>query len=111
MPEADSASVVVNIYGKNYTLALAREQTPEHVQQVAQLVDESMRQVSQTHRSPSPLQAAILAALNLVDELFKLQTDYQAAETAITQRTSRLTASLGRAFEELKTDAADSGRS
>ena len=101
MPEANSNSVVVNIYGKNYTFALEPGQTEEQIQRVARFVEDHMRQVQQAHHPQSPLQTAILAGLGLVDELFKLQTDYRAAESDIAQRTSRLAASLGRVFEQV----------
>jgi len=111
MSEADSTRVVVNIYGKNYALALEPGRTAEQVRQIARLVDENMRQVYQTYRSPSPLHTAVLAALNLVDELFRLQTDYRAAESDIAQRTSRLAASLGRIFEQVQVDPIGSDES
>lgn len=108
MPEADSTSVVVNIFGKNYTIALEPDQSADEIRQVAQLVDENLRQVGQTRHSSAPHQTAVLAALNLVDELFQLQTSYQAAESDIAQRTSRLAASLGRVFEQVRVKAISS---
>lgn len=111
MPEADSTSVVVNIFGKNYTIALEPDQSANEIRQVAQLVDKSLRQVDQTRPSSSPLQTAVLGALNLVDELFQLQTSYQAAESDIAQRTSRLAASLGRVFEQVRVNPIGSNES
>lgn len=105
MGESDAARLIVNIYGKNYTFALTPEQRAEHIQQVAQLVDEQMRRAFQEHRLQSPLQLAVLAGLNLVDELFKLRADYQEAEAQIAQRTSRLAASLGRVFQDSGADS------
>ena len=101
MSEADS-SIVVNIFGKNYTLALDPGQTAEQLRQLAQLVDDSMRQVHQVRHPPSPVQTAVLAGLNLANELFELQKSYQATESDITQRTSRLTTSLGRVFTQVQ---------
>jgi cell division protein ZapA (FtsZ GTPase activity inhibitor) len=105
MPEADSNSVAVNIYGKTYTFALDSGKTAEQVQKIAQVVDESMNQIKQAHHPPTPVRTAVLAALNLVDELFQLQTSYRAAESDIAQRTSRLTDSLGRIFEQVQVNA------
>lgn len=99
MAESDAARLIVTIYGKNYTFALTPEQRAEHIQEVAQLVDEQMRRAYQEHHLQSPLQLAILAGLNLVEELQKLRADYQDAESEIAQRTSRLAASLGRVFQ------------
>lgn len=104
MAESDAARLIVAIYGKNYTFALTPDQRAEQIQEVAQLVDEQMRRVSQEHHLQAPLQLAILAGLNLVEELHKLRADYQEAEAEISQRTSRLAASLGRVFQGAGTD-------
>lgn len=108
MPEDVSRSVVVNIFDKNYTLAIGPNQTAAQVREVAQLVDESIRRAKHDHRPPSPVQAVVLAALNLVDELFQLQSDYRTAESDIAQRTSRLATSLGRVFEQVQVDTGSS---
>ena len=100
MPTADDSTVVVNIHDKNYTIALESGQTADQVRELAHLVDAGMREAQDAHSPSSPVQAAVLAGLNLVEELFRLQSDYHAAETDIEQRASRLTASLGRLFEE-----------
>ena len=104
MSEANPNRVTLTIYGKIYTFAPNCEQDAEFIQQVAQLVDDKMHQVHQVHHTQSPGQTAILAGLELVDELFKLRTEYQAAESDIASRTSKLTASLNRVFQESKSD-------
>jgi cell division protein ZapA len=111
MSDTQPTSVVVNIYGKTFTFSLGPDQTAEHVQQAAQLIDEKMREVHEAHHTQSPIQSAVLASLNMVDELFKLQANYQAAESDIAQRTSRLNASLGRAFQSTGLDSATSSTS
>jgi cell division protein ZapA (FtsZ GTPase activity inhibitor) len=108
MPATDDNTVVVNVYGKNYTIALESGQTADQVLEIAQLVDTGMREVRTAHYTPSPVQTAVLAGLNLVEELFSLQSDYHAAETDIEQRASRLTASLGKLFEENRTSVLNS---
>ena len=102
MSEAESTSIVVNIFGKNYSLALDQGQTAEQLRKLAQLVDESMRRVHEVRHPPSPFQTAVLAGLNLADELFELQASYHAAESDITRRTSRLTSSLDRVFTQVQ---------
>jgi cell division protein ZapA (FtsZ GTPase activity inhibitor) len=67
-----------------------------------------MRELQQQKPHQSPLQTAILAGLNLVDELFKMQVDYQSAESDIAQRTSRLTTSLGRVFQDVEIESGQS---
>jgi cell division protein ZapA (FtsZ GTPase activity inhibitor) len=102
-----STNTVVNIFGKNYTLVVDRDHSADLVVQIAQLVDDRMLQVKGELRTGFPLQVAILASLNLVEELLSLQEDYASTESDLAQRTSRLTASLGRLFAEVEaTDSA-----
>ena len=103
-----STNTIVRIFGKNYTLGVDQDHPTEHVQQIAQLVDDRMGQVKSEMSTGSPLQVAILASLNLVEELQSLQEDYASAESDITLRTSRLTASLGRLFAEVEASSLDS---
>ena len=100
MPETDPTSVKVSILDRTFELASENEQSAEHIRQVAQMVDETMRQAQKTDRTRSLLHAAVMAGLNLVDELFRLRAEYQTAESDITQRTSRLTTSLGEFVRE-----------
>ena len=95
MPETDPASVKVSILDRTFELASENEQSAEYIRQVAQLVDETIRQAQETDRTRSLLHAVVMAGLNLVDELFRLRADYETAESDIAQRTSRLTTSLG----------------
>ena len=105
MPASNDTTVVVNIYGKNYVLALEPGQTAEHVRECARLVDAAMSGVQDAHHTPKPVFAAILAGLNLVEELFQLQREFDAAELDIETRASRLTESLGRLFDTNRVDA------
>ena len=103
-----STNTIVRIFGKNYTLGVDLDHPTDHVQQIAQMVDDRMGQVKSEMSTGSPLQVAILASLNLVEELQSLQEDYASAESDITLRTSRLTASLGRLFAEVEASSLDS---
>ena len=103
-----STNTIVRIFGKNYSLGVDHDHPTDHVQQIAQLVDDRMGQVKSEMSTGSPLQVAILASLNLVEELQSLQEDYASAESDITLRTSRLTASLGRLFAEVEASSLDS---
>ena len=111
MSDTDPVRVKVSIFDRLFTFESGRDQTPEHIQQVAQFVDEKMREARQVHHTRSPLQAAVQASLDLVDELFRLQADYQVAESEIAQRTSRLTTSIGRVFQDIGIDSSSSAES
>jgi cell division protein ZapA (FtsZ GTPase activity inhibitor) len=67
---ADSKpSVRINIMDVEYFVT-GYEDT-EYLQQVAALVDRRMRLLNQMHKDLTPLRNAILAALNLADELLR----------------------------------------
>ena len=97
------SSIAVTIHGRTFTFALGPDQSAEQVQQAAQLLDEKMRQARENNGAQAPLQTAVLASMNLVDELLKLQAEYESAESDIEQRTSRLSASINRVFETIET--------
>ena len=59
----------VNIYGTDYPIKGSTN--VEYIKQVAEYVDTKMREVDQNIAVVSTLKVAILAALNIADELFK----------------------------------------
>jgi cell division protein ZapA len=58
--------VTVSIYDQAYHLT---GQNPAHIHRLAGLVDSKMRAVAQQGRTVDSLRVAVLAALNLADEL------------------------------------------
>ena len=68
MSQAQSA--VVNIFGKSYTLS-TEGQDIDYMRRIAHMVDTHMREIEDDVQR-SPLQIAVTAGLNLVDELFEM---------------------------------------
>lgn len=66
--------VKVEIFGDSYSVK-GREST-ENIRMIAGYVDKKMRQVADRNHRLSNVQIAVLAALNIADELRKLQEDY-----------------------------------
>ncbi|SHE33014.1 cell division protein ZapA [Desulforamulus putei] len=66
--------VEVEIFGEYYTLK--GNESPEYMMKVAQIVDKKMVEVSQRNTRLSTNKVAVLTAVNLVDELLKLQEQY-----------------------------------
>ena len=64
-------SVTVNIFGKEYTLKGDAES--DYVQKVAAFVNERMNEVASHSAVASTAKVAILAAVNIADELFREQ--------------------------------------
>ena len=82
--------VKVTIVGEEYTLR--SEETPEHTQAIAAYVDEAIRKIRSGSNLVETHKAAILAAMQIADELFKARTESQ----AVTAATRRLTADVRR---------------
>lgn len=74
MPQVENRVEVV-IFGDRYNLK--GEENPEYMQMLASLVDERMREINARNRRLNMSQTAILAALNIADELVKLRNEYQ----------------------------------
>ena len=67
----EAKSVTVTIFGQAYTLKGGAD--PGYVQEVAAFVDERMREVADNSSVSSVNKVAILAAVNIADELFREQ--------------------------------------
>ena len=63
--------ITVSICGEDYTLLA--EETPRYMQKVAAIVDAKMTEIMASGRI-SRMEAAVLAAANLADELLKQQS-------------------------------------
>ena len=66
-------AVKVTIYGQEYPIRGRGDL--EYIKKVARYVDERMIQIEEQTAITSPSRLAILAALNIADELFSLQRE------------------------------------
>jgi cell division protein ZapA len=65
-----TTSVSVDIYDQTYHL---RAHDPAYIEKLASTVDSKMRAVSASGNTADSLRVAVLAALNIADELLRLQ--------------------------------------
>ena len=65
-----TSSVSVDIYDQTYHL---RAHDPVYIEKLASMVDAKMRAVSANGNTVDSLRVAVLAALNIADELLRLQ--------------------------------------
>ena len=65
----DPETTTVRIFGREYSIR--SENDPEYVRRVAALVDEKMREVSTASSQVTSVRVAILASLNLADEVLQ----------------------------------------
>lgn len=80
---AASEAVKVNIFEQTYSLRSPKG--AEHVRQTAQLVDQRMRQIAAHTTTFELSRVAILAALNIADELRALEAQNEELRLALEQ--------------------------
>jgi cell division protein ZapA len=68
MKSGDGGAEVL-IFGERYTLR--SEDGPDHLNRVAEYVDRKFHEVAQAAQSLAPSKVAVLASLNIADELVK----------------------------------------
>ncbi|HBK53545.1 MAG: cell division protein ZapA [Syntrophomonadaceae bacterium] len=66
--------VAVSIFNEEYVVK--GEENPEYIEMLASFVDRRMKMIQQRNPNLSSTKVAVLTALNLADELNKLQEDY-----------------------------------
>jgi cell division protein ZapA len=91
-------AVSVEIYDQVYLL---RGSDPEYIEKLAASVDQKMRTVAQQGTTVDSLRVAVLAALNIADELARLRVRYdslagsvQASEVSMRSRAGSLSGML-----------------
>ena len=106
-PPAPVESVTVDIYDQRYHL---RGTDTEHIQLLAALVDGKMRAVAAQGATVDSLRVAVLAALNISDELLALREKYTAltgnadhVRTDVKSRADSLAELLDAVLDERKT--------
>ncbi len=73
--------IKVNIVGEEY--AIRSDASPEHTRAVAQYVDQSIKRVLNSSLVVENHKAAILAALQITDELFRARASGESLEEAM----------------------------
>lgn len=90
----DGRVVPVEIYGRRYPVRSSLEQ--EYVARLAAYVDDRMRAASDSTPSGDALRFAVLAALNIADELFRARDANAARDGQIAERAEELERLLDR---------------
>jgi cell division protein ZapA len=75
---ADKPSLIhVDIFGQTYAVKAGAD--PAYVEKLASFVDEQMKEVSRATGAVDSVRIAVLAALNLADECFRLRKELEEA--------------------------------
>jgi len=69
----DRGITTVKIFGKDYPIA--SDQNPEYVRRLADFVDRKMNEIADGGESFSTARVAILACLNIADDLMRTRND------------------------------------
>jgi cell division protein ZapA len=89
----DAKNVVqVQIFGHNYTIR--GEADHEYIMEVSAYVDRKMREITERLPVASLSKVAILASLNIADELFKERKQLENQSRQLNERAARLNAVL-----------------
>ena len=90
---AEKPSLVhVEIFGQAYSLTAGAD--PGYVEQLAAHVDAQMRAVGQSAGAVDSLRVAVLAALNIADECFRLRAGTDGAAGEAARRVAEMTREL-----------------
>ena len=91
-----STKTQVEIFGGVYSVRGGDDDG--HLQSLADLVDRKMREIAQHVRTGDTTRIAILAALNLADELFQTQSRQEGERVEIKEKAEALTEELAQAL-------------
>ncbi|MGB6691617.1 MAG: cell division protein ZapA [Terracidiphilus sp.] len=97
MAEHRPGYITVEIYDQTYHLA---GENPEHIRDLAARVDSKMRAVAAQGRTVDSLRVAVLAALNLADELSEAVRNLGADWKSVHERAANLRVLLDEVLKE-----------
>ena len=87
----------VSIFGAVYHVR--GDKNSEHLQGLAELVDQRMREIAQKVSTVDTGKIAILAALNIADELFDCRNKQEGERVKIEEKVAKLTGELEKALQ------------
>jgi cell division protein ZapA len=90
--------VKIDIYDQSYNVNA--DQNEEYVKQLAAYLDSKMRAVAEAARTVDSLKVAVLAALNIADEMFTLRERQREIEGPIRERVEKCVTLVEKALEQ-----------
>lgn len=102
----DSRVIQVEIHGQQYPIRSSLD--PAYVAELAAYVDMKMRAASRETTAGETLKIAVLAALNIADECFRIQQDDRDRRSELSMRAEELERLLDHALDVARlSDAAE----
>lgn len=81
-------TIKVKIYGKEYSIRSYED--PEYVEEVARYIDSKMDEIARNGNYSNPIQVAVLAAMNVTDELFATRREKEELATSFKDKSFEL---------------------
>jgi len=92
--------VNVEIHGQRY--AVRSELDPQYVGELTTYLDDKMRAASRELSTTDPLRVAVIAALNIADELFRARADSAGADHRVRTRAAEIERLVDAVLDEAK---------
>jgi cell division protein ZapA len=89
--------VKIEIYDQSYNLSADQDET--YVKELAAFVDSKMRTVADATRTVDSVKVAVLAAVNIADELFTLRQRQEKLEGPLRKRVEKCVAMVEKVLE------------
>ncbi|HXG92584.1 MAG TPA: cell division protein ZapA [Blastocatellia bacterium] len=105
MDNTPTQSHRVVIYNQAYSLR--SDHDPEYIQDLAEYVDKRMNEIARATMTVDSLRVAILAALQIADELFLARREKERTEEEIAERSQKYAELLD---QFLRSDIVESGK-
>lgn len=87
----------IEIYDQSYNLSADQDET--YVKELAAFVDSKMRTVADATRTVDSVKVAVLAAVNIADELFTLRQRQEKLEGPLRKRVEKCVAMVEKVLE------------
>lgn len=94
------SSKKIQIYGKTYSLKSSSSKVDAEV--AASYVDSKMKELVNARNKAATLDLAILAALNIAQELFELKSQLEAKDVAEDEKIQQLVVALDRELQAVE---------
>jgi cell division protein ZapA len=98
-----SRVVHVDIHGQRY--AVRSDLDPAYISELAAYLDEKMRLAAQEIQSVDVLRVAVIAALNVADELFRARADGRGIEGQMLARAAQIERLVDQVLDNARTPA------
>ena len=95
-----ASSKKIQIYGKNYSLKSSLSEVD--AEEVASYVDAKMKELANARSKTSTLDLAVLAALNIAQELLELKINVEAKDGAEDEKIRQLIAALDKDLQAIE---------